>query len=264
MAQELERNHVGDRFNFSGKTDENIPLDKRWSLKRYGTVDPKAAEAAAEAASEKRKHEHDHPEEEEEEDWMENVQDKWNHAVDAIRAEVEYLDGYRTATMMLWSAGAYTPLYVAIYKVCDRFMPHQTPVTVTARVVLSFCLSIPINAAFFTYGTFVHHTMEYMAIQKEWQLELQQLGISDDTVQSHSSHVIPYDWEMLRAMAKLKLESELLTTVTDSAKVWIPVNFLNFTIVPAHLRPLVLLSFSVFWNTYLSLAQHRDLSLPDR
>lgn len=279
MAQELERNH----FHIH-EDEEEIENTPRLSLKRYGTVNPTAAQTAAEVAFEKRKHEHDPPpkhhpnntsndaEEKDENDaidstnsaiYFDDIKDTITYAVDTLRAECEYLDGYRTTTMMAWSAGAYTPLYVAIYKVCDRFMPHQTPVTVTARVALSFLLSVPINAGFFTYGTFVHHTMEWMAIQNEWKMELEELGILTDTVQLHGESVVPYDWEMLHATARLKLESELLTTVVDSAKVWIPVNFLNFTLVPPHLRPVVLLTLSVFWNAYLSLAQHRDLSLPE-
>lgn len=263
LAQELEKKHVGE-------TNIDIPVEKRLSLKRYGTVNPEAAQAAAERAFDDKVNQDDEEkpsEESRDKDGHEttNMEDRImetiSYAVVAVKAELEFLDGWRTSTMMGWSAFIYTPLYVSLYRVCDRYMPHQTPTTVCARVLLSFVLSIPINTAFFTYGTFVHHSMEWMAIQQEWKHELvENRGISHDAVESYGS-VVPYDWEMLQLTARLKLESELVKTVLDSAKVWIPVNFLNFTVTPPHLRPMVLLVFSAFWNAYLSLAQHRTLDL---
>ena len=72
----------------------------------------------------------------------------------------------------------------------------------------------------------------------------------------------PYDLDMLLSKARLKIETELISTVKTSAQVWVPINFVNFAIVPNHLRPFGLLFFSVFWNCYLSLVQHRDVPLP--
>ena len=68
---------------------------------------------------------------------------------------------------------------------------------------------------------------------------------------------------MMLSVARLKIERELLTTVKSSATVWIPINVINFAVVPPHLRPFGLSFFSVFWNCYLSLVQHRDLPLPE-
>ena len=72
----------------------------------------------------------------------------------------------------------------------------------------------------------------------------------------------PYDLDMLLSKARLKIETELVSTVKTSAQVWVPINFVNFAFVPNHLRPFGLLFFSVFWNCYLSLVQHRDVPLP--
>lgn len=72
----------------------------------------------------------------------------------------------------------------------------------------------------------------------------------------------PYDSDMLLSKARLKIETELISTVKTSAQIWVPINFVNFAFVPNHLRPFGLLFFSVFWNCYLSLVQHRDIPLP--
>jgi len=72
----------------------------------------------------------------------------------------------------------------------------------------------------------------------------------------------PFDMDMLLSKARLKIETELVSTVKTSAQIWVPINFFNFTLVPNHLRPFGLLFFSVFWNCYLSLVQHRDVPLP--
>lgn len=283
LAQELEHSNVGDTLVWKQEEPVAIPEEKRSiSLKRYGTVSPKTAQTTAIRAYDetKNKHKHGHPHastkeelqndnKSEKEEILKNskdgvfdsLQETITQAVDTIQAELEFWDGYRTSTMIVWSAGVYTPLYVQLYRVCDRLMPTQTPVTIFARVLLSFVLSVPINTAFFTYGVFVHHSAEWLAVQREWSAMLEEMGISPDMVDRYGS-AVPYDPDLMWKTARLKLESELVTTVVDSAKVWIPINILNFTITPPHLRPVILLSFSVFWNAYLSLAQHRDLSLP--
>ena len=295
MAQELEHSSVGDTFAGKKEDDQkatkaNMAEEKRLiGLKRYGTLNPSSAQTAAVRAYDETKHKHHHqhghhlhktkkgePQKgttKEEENVKENsnksdaddvefesLQEFIMYGIDTVQAELEFWDGKRTATMIVWSAGAYTPLYVVLYRVCDRYMPHQTPATIFARVLLSFVLSVPINTAFFTYGVCVHHSLEWLTMQKECTAMLEELGVSTDMVDRYGS-VVPYDSDLMWKTARLKLESELVTTVVDSAKVWIPINIMNFTITPPYLRPMVLLTFSVFWNTYLSLAQHRDLSL---
>lgn len=297
MAQELEHSSVVDTFA-GRKEDETeaaktaIPEEKRLiGLKRYGTLNPSSAQTAAVRAYDETKHKHHHQhghhlqnkpkgeqqrgttreentvnassnknDDDDDDDEFESLQEFIMYGIDTVQAELEFWDGKRTATMIVWSAGAYTPLYVALYKVCDRYMPHQTPATIFARVLLSFVLSVPINTAFFSYGVCVHHSLEWLTMQKECTAMLEEMGISTDMVDRYGS-VVPYDSDLMWKTARLKLESELLTTVVDSAKVWIPINIMNFTITPPYLQPMVLLTFSVFWNTYLSLAQHRDLSL---
>ena len=222
MAQELEHRNIGDR-----KQEVEVTEEKRMSLKRYYTVNSIVAESHAEKKYERTKNRRKQPKDEKvifqaekRKDLFTQAKESIHATVDTLQAEIEFLDGYRTATMIVWSAGIFTPLYVQIFKLMDWSMPHKTPVTVAARVILSFLISIPLNTAFFTYGTFVHHTAEWLAIKDEWNVHLQDMGVSLETTEQYGS-VIPFDWEMMVATAKLKLESELYTTIRDSAKAWV-------------------------------------------
>jgi hypothetical protein len=178
---------------------------------------------------------------------------------EAIQQECWFWNPFRTGTMVAWSVGAYTPFFIVIYRLYDRYLPKQTPIGITARVGLSFLLSMPVNAAFYVYGTAVNHSTEWWSLRKEWRYELCDMGFSRDSAEAVD---IPYDFGQLYAKSRRKLESELYNTVTTSGQFWIPINFFTFTVVPVHLRPLSLMFFSVFWNCYLSLAQHRDLTIP--
>jgi hypothetical protein len=181
----------------------------------------------------------------------------------AIQDEFGFWDPFRTGTMAAWSVGIYTPFYVGLYRLYDRYLPKQTPASIAARVVLSFVCSIPVNAAFYVYGTAVHHTTEWWSLQNERQLELKDMGQEPKSAQQIANLTrIPYHGDQLWAKARRKLESELPNTIMTSGICWIPINLFTFTVVPAHLRPLSLMFFSVFWNCYLSLSQHRELTIP--
>mmetsp|Transcript_29657 Transcript_29657/g.71783 ORF Transcript_29657/g.71783 Transcript_29657/m.71783 type:complete len:254 (+) Transcript_29657:153-914(+) len=77
----------------------------------------------------------------------------------------ENWDPFRTGTMACWTF-FYAPLWVTVYKLYNMYLP-KGPTGVVARVALTFATSVPVNAAFYTYGTTVHHT-------HEWWQELQQ------------------------------------------------------------------------------------------
>ena len=179
-----------------------------------------------------------------------NYQSPWQDIQEALR----FWNPLRTATMAAWSVGAYTPFYISLYKLYDKFLPKQTPLSIASRVGLSFLCSIPVNAGFYIYGTTVNHTLDWISLNEKVKNELEQMGVGDP-----ENAGIPMDWENLWAKCRLKLETELPVTVKTSGVMWIPINFFNFTVVPSHLRPLSLMFFSVFWNCYLSLSQHRSL-----
>mmetsp|Transcript_29028 Transcript_29028/g.32561 ORF Transcript_29028/g.32561 Transcript_29028/m.32561 type:complete len:301 (-) Transcript_29028:24-926(-) len=153
--------------------------------------------------------------------------------------EISSWDKFRTAKMGAWSL-VFTPFYVGVYKMYDRYLPKRTPASIAARVGLSFLCSIPINFSFYAYGNFVQHTADWYKENRE----------------------APYRFDQLVEKTQRKLEAELFSTIKTSASFWIPINFLSFSIVPAHIQPLSLMFFSIFWNCYLSMSQHRKVVVP--
>jgi hypothetical protein len=177
-----------------------------------------------------------------------------------LYTELASLDYFRTGTMAFWG-GLTTPAFITLYRVFDRYLPRTvTPASVLPRVVLTFLFSVPVNAIFFCYGSLVQHTAKYYSLVQEWQVEMRQLGFHDISLAEVVKDV-PFDFEMAWSTARLKLESEFRQTIITSGSIWIPINIVNFSLVPPHLRPLVLMLCSTFWNCYLSLAQHRDVEL---
>ena len=69
--------------------------------------------------------------------------------------------------MSAWAVGFYTPAYMFLYSSLDRAFPRKTPLTVSARVLGSLVYSVPVNAAFFLYGTAVHHALEWYDLWEE-------------------------------------------------------------------------------------------------
>lgn len=187
-------------------------------------------------------------------------------------------DKSRTAKMAAWSI-MFTPFYVGIFKMYDRYLPKKNLPSVAARVGFSFLSSIPINFAFYAYGNAMEHTGEWYEERKEQRalrLEQQQYQQRNQQQQtngiSSSSHTkpttletvdVPYRFDNLVEKTQRKLEAELVTTIKTSATFWIPLNFLSFSVIPSHLQPLNLMFFSVFWNCYLSMSQHREVVLDD-
>ena len=199
--------------------------------------------------------------------------------LDVIRDEFWFWNPFRTATMAAWSVGAYTPFYIGIYHLYEKYLPKQTPVGIGARVFLSCALSCPINAAFYVYGTTVHHTTEWWSLRQQVPNELRgdrgMILCKDDDNNNNNKNgedtsllelevPLPFEWDQLWAKALLKLETELPQTIIASGSCWIPINLFTFTYIPPHLRPLSLMFFSIFWNCYLSLSQHKDLIIPSQ
>mmetsp|Transcript_4913 Transcript_4913/g.10044 ORF Transcript_4913/g.10044 Transcript_4913/m.10044 type:complete len:344 (+) Transcript_4913:124-1155(+) len=179
-------------------------------------------------------------------------------------------DKSRTAKMAAWSI-LFTPFYVGIFKLYDRYLPKKNLPSIAARVGCSFLSSIPINFAFYAYGTFVQHTADWYRERREQralQLERQQQRPRKTrqpppttTATTQNSVGVSYRFDQLIEKTRRKLEAEFVTTIKTSAQFWIPLNFLSFSVVPSHIQPLNLMFFNVFWNCYLSLSQHRKVEV---
>ena len=164
------------------------------------------------------------------------------------------LDGVRTSTMAFWAGAIQAPFFLALYRFYDRILPTAiTPYAVGGRVALSFLSTIPFTAAFFGYGTVVHHLLHDDNKNGETgtELVLQDDDDNDDLAQF---------WTTMADKVQEKWSQDLPSTVQASAFVWAPFNTLNFSLVPPHLRPLCMMAMSAGWNCYLSLVQHKEAS----
>ena len=141
------------------------------------------------------------------------------------------LDGVRTSTMAFWAGAVQAPFFLMLYRFYDRILPTAiTPFAVGSRVALSFVSTIPFTAAFFGYGTFVHHLLYNDQHQKD---TCQELSIQDDDGASDSLF-----WTTVAEKIQEKWSNDLGSTLQTSASVWVPFNAINFSLIPPYLRPL--------------------------
>lgn len=252
-SKEHDVHHVDQRFATTVAPEQEAKLPKL-SFRRYGTLSPNIEERRKEDIQEIAKEEED---EFKAAAFLRNFQESLRISARGLHTELTSLDPFRSGTMACWG-GLTTPFFITMFRLFDRYLPRNvTPASVLPRVGITFLFSIPVNAIFFCYGSFVHHAAEYYSLVQEWQLEMRQLGFQDMSLDEVVKE-LPFDFEMAWSTTRLKLERELVPTIIASASVWIPFNSFNFSMVPPHLRPVTVMAFSAFWNCYLSLAQHRD------
>jgi len=240
-----------------GATDQHT--EKLLSFRKYGRWSPdvpaiqRDEERLLRKVTRRRTQQRVHNEEEDDDDST----SLWSLYAAVAWDEFESIDRFRLAIMAAWS-GISTFYYTGLYQIYERTLPARaaSPVRYVAlRVGLSFAFSIPLNAAFFFYGTFAHHLADWTALIEEWRSE-----VPEATLRQIHNHV-PFDAGMLWSEYRLKLENEFADTILASGAMWIPINVFNFSFVSPHLRPVLLTFFSTFWNCYLSLAQHREAKI---
>lgn len=136
----------------------------------------------------------------------------------------------RTLILSSWAAGVNAPFWVWYY----RFLHARFPGRIALWVFASAGLSPFWNAAFFTYATTATHIVD-----------------------EGSAALSPAGRTRLGEKVRAKLETQLLPTVQRSMCLWIPFNFLNFSMVPLEYRMLTGSSVALLWNVYLSLCNAR-------
>ena len=189
-------------------------------------------------------------------DAVDYTRDRLAHYKRVLRAELASLDYFRMSTMSFWAACISTPYFMFLYRIQDRVLSSSTtPIGVALRVISSFVASVPLNAAFFGYGSWLHHVTEWWALVQEWKL------VVPTATLRQILHEVPFDTNVLYATTYCKWQTELFRTLVTSATLWIPINAVNFALVAPHMRPLILTVCSAFWNCYLSLAQHRQATI---
>jgi Mpv17 / PMP22 family len=195
------------------------------------------------------------------------------------------IDWVRTGTMVVWAGAFYAPFFVFLYRrIFDRYLPIGGLVGIGGRVLLSLVVSVPVNATFYVYGSVAHHGLSYLAADQHYPGHNNNFGGGGDSMSrgngdvpyhdspqqqqedsnnTHQQRLLPrslsfLSWlEPAMMMAHRKIRAELSDTVQTSACVWVPLNGVNFSIVPPVYRPLVVMAGSAGWNAYLSIAQYR-------
>ncbi|GAA6049665.1 hypothetical protein JCM3770_005060 [Rhodotorula araucariae] len=126
-------------------------------------------------------------------------------------------DYLRTLRLASYGGLIFAPLITRVYGYIDRIRFQSKIATTLARVgVDQFVLTPCVLTLFFTCQSL---------------LELKGFG-----------------------EAKRRIESSWWPTIQTNWSVWIPVQGLNFSVVPPHLRLLTVNVVSLFWNAYLSYA----------
>lgn len=137
-------------------------------------------------------------------------------------------DWNRTAVMVSWSSGFFTPFFVTWFRTLEAHFPTPTLPTCVLKAALTALSGPLVNGAFFVYSTTAEHVIG-----------------SRDVVERGTKQEI-----------NRKLRDELPAVVVNSARVWGPFNTLNWWLCPAHLRIGVASVVSTGWNWYISSVQH--------
>ena len=245
--------------------------------RQYGHLSPDEQALQHELHEQHQRHEQEH-EQQSMSPWIVITRQRIADSMSEQRLAWQSYDGFRTATMVTWATCVYTPYFLHLFGLYERYLPKTSSSFsswsniyrhAALRAVLTFTASIPLTAAFFAYGCTVHYLTEHLENESNHDakntitstrlpLPLSPrvtAGICSDTVAVDTA--IPSN--SLPTTIGLKLRAELLSTVQTGALLWIPVNVGNFALVPPHMRPMALMSVSVLWNAHLSMAQHRPV-----
>eukprot|EP00957_Ditylum_brightwellii_P172150 13105637-Ditylum_brightwellii.AAC.1 len=177
MAQELEHFHLEEAIAGHDVNPEAIPPSRRLNLRRYGThggtlLDKEGDDDYKNMIRHDQHHYPIAPPSTLNYDGVESTS-TWTTSfemlLDFIWHESSKLDLVRTSSMGVWAVTIYTPFFMWLYRQFDKMFPKKNTFAIMSRVVLAVGISVPVNAAFFTYGTFVHHTLEWMEMRKEWK-----------------------------------------------------------------------------------------------
>jgi protein Mpv17 len=142
------------------------------------------------------------------------------------------LDVVRSAAIVGWSALVMAPFYTKYYRWTDSQWPHRTVAHIGAKVALTASVCAPMMNGL------------YLAVTS--------------AIENHY-HPQPRPQSQLVAQIQKKIAAELPDLILTSAKLWVPVNSLNWYFLPTHARVLLSTIVSVGWNAYISLVQHRPL-----
>lgn len=270
LAQNLEKHEMEKHMFQKLETEEernwrNSNVRRRVSLRRYRTNLPKHSRDDDRYGG-KILHEKGtiiYPSDKVDENLLNIYLEKVKNSLQGVKKHIyDDVDPVRTASMAAWAGIVHTPGMMMLYKVMGKIFPIQNTFTLFLKLAATCVYSVPNNAAFFVYGTCVHHVVEWYD-----KVELARAEFDERTKNADIKNlklVLPqFDIEGMIDKARRKIDSELFGTFVNSAKLWVPFHFFNFTVIPVHLRPIAISATSLVWNCYLSLVQHRDIVCKD-
>lgn len=139
-------------------------------------------------------------------------------------------DKYRSITMISYSGLVIAPLSVFVYSFINKRVVGGSFRQAVKRGVLSNFITNPSgHLMFFTFSTFVENSLKSSKID---------LNKSKNEIKS-------------------KLKDKYFKTVLYASIFWIPLNILNYWLVPPAQRVICVFLIVSVWNCYLSLIQHQ-------
>ena len=168
---------------------------------------------------------------------------------DAIKNPLD-IDLIRTSSMISWTMLISTPFFMQVFRLFEKYLPKSRSGSLPMRVILTSSCAIPTNFLFFVYATYSHALLEeYNNRRLKANYEAKSFASLLESTKTETIY---------------KIEQEYINTVKLSITCWTPINFINQAFVPAHSRTIFMNVCQMFWNCYLSIAQHRDITLPEK
>jgi hypothetical protein len=134
-------------------------------------------------------------------------------------------DFIRLAVLASWAGCINAPFWVWWYRALDVKWPQGK---VAGWVLASAALSPPWNAAFFCWTTSLNHAAK------------------------DKNGLTPVGLASLQGKLHTRLSEDLIPTVTKSITLWVPFNYLNFSLIPLNYRMLSGGLVALGWNVFLS------------
>jgi len=159
------------------------------------------------------------------------------------------VDKRRLAKMVSWTIIGYIPMNFYAFRIIERILPdiagsgsystlRKSGPRIVAKALLATSPTIFINPIFFAYSSTVEASIEAGTSSGDW---------------------CP-DWNVVKASVFRRYREDLFPVLSTAVQLWVPVNLVNFTIVPPHFRVVTVSIVATLWNAYLSLVTHKQLS----
>lgn len=160
-------------------------------------------------------------------------------------------DSARLAVAVTWNGAFFAPSFFLWFRYLDSRFPGASLRSAIAKTVANQVVMVaPINAAFICYSV----TAESLTREACHHLSFRDWSETGTFVaRCHD------DLPIIVSEIEIRLRRDLTNLVLSSAELWMPLNLLNFLLVPTQYRVLPTILGSIVWSTYISWTTHRAL-----